>query len=183
MKIKLNEIPEEGRHYEFNRETAELNFALSDLIADEAYDVQVYIKPLNQRDFTISGTIKTKTKENCSRCGDLFKFNVQKKLKDILIPKQEEDRTGKYAKTSVSVSESEDDVDVIEYSNNQFDIAEYIHESVAIEIPFNPLPPSKLNGDCSICDKPLKGERVIYDENLGVEKTNPFASLKNIKLN
>ncbi len=183
MKIKLSEIPEDGSSYEFNRKTAELNLALQDLIDDADYQIQFDIKPLNTKDFTLTGTIKTKTNENCSRCGDLFKFSVDKKLSEILIPKQIDDRTGKYAKTTVALSEKDLATAVLEYENNQFDLGEYLHEAIAIDVPFNPMPKAKPNGDCSLCDKPRNLDPVIYDEKLSVEKINPFQSLKNIKLN
>lgn len=182
MKIKLNEIPEDGRSYEFNRKTAELNPALADLIQDEPYDIQFSIKPLNSKDFVLTGTITTRTGETCSRCGDDFKFPVTKKINEILIPKPEMDRTGKYIKSSVSINDDGDGVAVLEYVNSQFDLGDYLHEAIAIDVPFNPMPKTKPNGDCTLCDKPSNHSPVIYDENLGVEKTNPFALLKDLKL-
>ena len=183
MKIKLNEIPEEGLSYEFNRKTAELNLALQDLIGAADYQIQFDIKPLNTKDFTLTGTIVTKTNENCSRCGDLFQFPINKKISEILIPKQMDDRTGKYAKTTVAISEKDLETAVLEYENSQFDLGDYLHEAIAIDVPFNPMPKLKANGDCTLCDKPKNPGPVIYDEKLSVEKINPFQSLKNIKLN
>ena len=183
MKIKLNEISEDGISYEFTRVTAELNPVLKDLIGEADYQIQFDIKPLNTKDFTLTGTIITKTNENCSRCGDLFKFPIDKKISEILIPKPEVDRTGKYAKTNVALTESDLSVAVLEYENNQFDVGDYLHEAIAIDVPFNPMPKTKPNGDCSLCDKPRNLDQVIYDEKLSVEKKNPFQSLKNIKLN
>ncbi len=183
MKIKLSDIPEEGQNYEFDRKTAELNQALDDLIADADYHIQFFIKPLNTKDFTLTGMIRTKTKENCSRCGDLFQFPIEKRINEILIPKPELDRTGKYAKTTVAISEKDLEIAVLEYTNNQFDLGDYLHEAIAIDVPFNPMPKTKINGDCILCDKPANAGNIIYDENLSVEKKNPFLSLKNIKLN
>lgn len=185
MKIKLNEIPEEGRDYNFTRETGELNQDLADTIGSESYKISIFIKPLNTKDFSLTGSVSTKTEESCSRCGDSFKFPISKKLKEILIPKQEVDRTGKYSKSSVPVSEDfENEASVVEYSNNQFDLGEYLHEAIAIDIPFAPMPETKANGDCILCDKPTPKTQLIYDENMSIErKVNPFESLKNIKLN
>lgn len=185
MKIKLNEVPEDGRNYEFTRESAELNLILADVIGNESFNIQLFIKPLNNKDFMLTGHIKTRTEESCSRCGDSFKFPLSKKLKEILIPKQELERTGKYVKSSVAVSETEDnDAAVVEYEQNQFDVGEFLHEMIAIDVPFAPMPETKANGDCILCDKPANKSQLIYDENLGAEtKQNPFESLKNIKLN
>lgn len=183
MKIKLSEIPENGTSYEFTRKTAELNAPLEDLIGAADYHIQFHIKPLNTKDFTLSGTVVTKTQEMCSRCGDQFPLDINKKISEILIPKPEEDRTGKYAKTTVAISDKDLEIAVLEYTQNQFDLGDYLHEAIAIDIPFNPKPKTKPNGDCSLCDKPANPDNIIYDENLSVEKKNPFQSLKNLKLN
>lgn len=185
MKIKLSEIPEEGRNYEFTRESAELNLILSDLIGDESFKIDLFIVPLNTKDFMLTGQIKTRTEESCSRCGDSFKFALSKKIKEILIPKQEVDRTGKYTKSSVAISEhDENDAAVVEYEFNQFDVGEYLHETIAIDIPLAPMPDTKPNGDCVLCDRPAHKSELIYDEKISSEqKINPFESLKNIKLN
>jgi len=184
MKIKLSEIPEEGSSYEYTRESAELNLILADLIGSESFNIQLFIKPLNTRDFILTGQIKTRTEENCSRCGDAFQFSVSKKVKEILIPKQEVDRTGKYSKSSVAISEQDADNDVVEYENNQFDVGEFIHEAIALEVPFAPMPATKPNGDCTICERSPSKSKMLYDEKMSDEtKTNPFESLKNIKLN
>jgi uncharacterized protein len=133
----------------------------------------------------MTGSIKTRTEESCSRCGDSFKFPLSKKIKEILIPKQELDRTGKYIKSSVAVSETDDnDAAVVEYENHQFDVGEFLHEAIAIDVPFAPMPETKPNGDCILCDKPANKSELIYDEKISVEKKiSPFDSLKNIKLN
>ena len=183
MKIKLSEIPEDGFNYEFTRLSAEMNQALADLLGTEDYKIQFFIKPLNTKDFMLNGSIVTKTSENCSRCGDSFKFSINKKINEILIPKHEDDRTGKYAKTTVALSDRDLEVAVLEYVNGQFDVGDYLHEAIAIDIPFNPMPQKKPNGDCSLCDKPFSLDPIIYDEKLSVEKKNPFLTLKNIKLN
>lgn len=179
MKIRLNEIPEEGRNYIFNRKTAELNTALQDLIQNNPYDVSIDIKPLNTKDFTVTGTVLTKTPEQCSRCAEDFDLIIDKKIREILIPNQEEDRTGKYAKTSttlVTADSNETTVSVTEYSKLQFDLGEFMHEAIALEIPFNPF--------CPKCIKIKNDKPFIYDEKMGEDvKPNPFQALKGIKLN
>lgn len=177
MKIRLNEIPEEGREYILNRKTGEINGVLQDLIHDAAYDVKVYIRPINTKDFDMSGDVKTHTKEQCSTCGEDFQFAVSHKVREILIPEPEEDRTGKYAKSSTPISESEEDsLRVSHYKNSQFDMGEFIHEAIALDIPFNPR--------CEACSKKAGLEPFVYDEKMGEEtKPNPFRSLKDLKLN
>ncbi len=185
MKIRLNEIPESGREYILNRKTAELNGVLQDLVHNSPYDVTVFIKPLNTKDFEMAGSIKATTAEQCSRCGDDFNFNVQKKIREILIPHLDEDRTSKYARSSTPISETATDtsISVSSYRSSQFDLGEFIHEAIAIEVPFNPMPACKSNGDCSLCSKPLVSKPFVYDEKMGEdEKPNPFLALKHLKI-
>ena len=179
MKIRLNEIPEEGRNYTFNRQTAELNSVLQDLVKNNPYSINLDIRPLNTKDFTITGSVVTKTPEQCSRCAEDFDFVVNKQIHEILIPNQESDRTGKYAKTSstlVTSDSNETNVSVSEYSKQQFDLGEFVHEAIALEVPFNPY--------CVNCEKQNNAKPFIYDEKMGEEvKPNPFQALKGIKLN
>ncbi|AGH95534.1 YceD family protein [Pseudobdellovibrio exovorus] len=176
MKIKLNEIPEDGRQYSLNRETAELNGTLEDLISQNDYKISLDIRPLNSRDFTVNGQVSTKTHEQCSRCGQDFNFGVEKTIREILIPTQEQGRTGKYAKSaSHHVTDADEEVSVTEYSKQQFDLGEFLHEAIALEVPFNPF--------CDDCLQPENNKAFIYDEKMGEEqKPNPFSALKGIKI-
>ena len=176
MKIKLNEISEQGENYTFNRDSAELNNDLKDLVGNNAYSINLYIRPLNSRDFSLSGQIETTCNEQCSRCGEDFNLKITKKVNEILIPNQEQDRTSRYAKSSVNVDESEDEISVSEYSKLQFDLGDFLHEAIALEIPFTP--------HCETCSRPENDKAFIYDEKMGDEvKPSPFQALKGIKLN
>lgn len=176
MKIKLNEISEHGENYTFTRNTAELNEELKDLIDSNDYTINLYIKPLNSRDFIVNGNILSGRKEQCSRCAEDFYLKITKKINEILIPSQEQDRTSKYAKSSIKVDETDEEVSVTEYSKQQFDLSEFLHEAIALEIPFTPR--------CEGCSKPENDKTFIYDEKMGEDvKPNPFQALKGIKLN
>lgn len=175
MKIRLNEIPQEGREYILNRNTAELNQVLQDLIEDKAYSARLYIRPLNTKDFIVEGQIETYCPEQCSRCAEEFDLKIRKKINEILIPQQQDDRVGKYSKTNVN-SDSEAEVSVTEYKQQQFDLGEFLHENVALEIPFNP--------HCENCSSKEQEKPYSYDEKMGEdEKPNPFQALKDLKLN
>lgn len=176
MKIKLNEVPEEGQNYDYSRSTAELNAALTDLIQDNDYDVHMFIKPLNTKDFTVTGNVATKRREQCSRCAEDFDQKIKKNLNEILIPHQEQDRTGKYSKSQVMLGDGNEEVSVTEYNKQQFDVAEFVHEAIALEIPFVAY--------CESCQKTENTEAFIYDEKMGEDsKPNPFQALKGLKLN
>ena len=175
MKIRLNEIPEDGRNYIFNRKTGELNTALEDLIQNNSYEVNIDIRPLNSKDYTLTGIVVTKTPAQCSLCAEDFELDLKKKLHEILIPNQEDDRTGKYAKTAI-VTDSELNFSVTEYNKLEFDLGEFLHEAIALEIPFNPC--------CTACTATKKDKVFVYDEKMSEEtKPNPFQALKGLKLN
>lgn len=184
MRIRLNDIPEEGKSFLYNRKTGELNAILADLIADRPHQVEFVIRPLNTRDFEMSGTLKTDVAEECSRCGDDFDFNVDAKFREILIPRQPEDRTGRYAKVNHLSDVVETGPSVSEYDGDfTFDIGEYLHEQTAIAVPFNPAPCENSKGDCSLCGINLRGRSFSYVEEMPEEKPqNAFSVLKNLKM-
>ena len=184
MRINLHEIPEEGKKFLWNEKTKEINRALEDLIGSSAHVAEFFIKPINSKDFEMTGSIKTQLPESCSRCGLDFCFPVSQKFHEIIIPAQPEDRTGKYAKVNHISEAVISGPSVAEYGENEtFEMGEYLHEQVAIALPFNPAPPEKANGDCSLCDIPVRGKTFAYNEEMPEEKAeSPFEVLKNLKL-
>lgn len=184
MKIKLTDIPQEGKNFTWSNQTGELNKVLSDLIDYSPYQTDFYIHPLNHRDFQLTGKIQTALPEQCSHCGDDFQFTVSEKFNAIITPKLHQPRGGKYSKTN-HVSDSDDGPVSAEYENMVFDMGEFIHEVVAIAIPPNPAPKEDCDGNCSHCGVKVDGHNFGYSEEMPVEeaKPNPFSTLKNLKLN
>lgn len=184
MKINLSEIPEEGKSFVCTPKTGELNTILKDLIGQASFHSEFFIKPLNSRDFELSGYIRTELPEECSRCGIDFSMKISPKFKAILIPRQSDDRTGKYAKVNHVSEALEEGPEVAEYDGLVFNMGEYLHEAVAINAPFNPAGPEDEKGDCSICGIQVRGRNFGYDDQMPTEKPeSPFSVLKNIKLN
>ena len=184
MIINLAEIPEEGRSYEYTKETAEVTEALSDLIGENKYFIQFSLKPLNSRDFTLTGTIKTKSKEICSYCGQGIQFPILVKFTEYIIPPQEMTRDGHYVRSSNFVENDVDSPQSFEYSEGmKLNIGEYLHESIALNVPYNPAPEISPKGDCNDCGININTLIKTYEEKpLDIEKTNPFAVLKSIKV-
>ncbi len=182
--IRLKDIPEEGRNYVWNRETSELNKALEDVVQDQKYEVNFYIKPVSSRDYMMTGTIKTQLPLDCSLCGMDFKMPVSLKINEILIPPQEDDRKGHYARVNhVSDADANPGPQSTEYeASEQFNMGEFVHEALAIAIPVKPVPETTSSGDCIVCDLNQKTHDFGYDEEMMDEKPNPFAVLKNLKL-
>lgn len=184
MRINLADIPEEGRQYVWNNQTGEINAILSDLIGTTTYQSEFFIRPLNSKDFEMTGFIRTELPEECSRCGIDFNLKINEKFKEILIPRQIDTRTGKYAKVNHISEAVEEGPSVLEYDHAHLEMGEYLHEIVALAAPFNPAPPENEKGDCSLCLKSVRGKVFLYNEEMPSEKANnPFQALKNLKLN
>lgn len=183
MKIKLHEIPEEGREYTFNRQTGELNAVLQDLIENSPYEAKIFIRPLNTKNYDVAGYIKSQTSELCSQCGESFKYNAQAKIHEILIPGAEEIKNSQFAKSNHVSELNEDGPGVSEYHSEQFDLGEFLHEAIALSIPFNPRHEAE-DPACKKSYKTSESDLFIYDEKMGEEKkNNAFNVLKGIKLN
>lgn len=183
MIINLAEIPEEGRKYEYSTETGEVTEALADLIGTNPYTTEFTIRPLNNRDFSLTGTIKTKSKEICSYCGMGIQFPVNVKFNEILIPPQEMTRDGHYAKPNhISEGEEPETLQSFEYAPGmKLHIGDYLHETIALDVPFNPAPEVSAKGDCNDCGLNVKTLLKTYEDKPTEEKT-PFAILKNLKI-
>lgn len=183
MKLKLNEIPENGLEYIYTQKTGELNEDIRDLIENNNYHVQLFIKPLNNDDFAMNGHVTTKTKEICSLCGDTFHFPTTAKINEILIPKSVGKDHEKQSKANHISEHDEHAPSVSEYKGEVFDIGEFIHEAIALSVPFNPKPEQTEDGNCLFCLKTVPTSSFIYDEDISIsQKINPFLSLKDLKL-
>lgn len=137
MKIRLNEIPQEGRTYTFSRETGELNAVLEELVQDHDYDVELHIKPIGHA-YEMRGTVKTKMNEVCSLCGWDLELPVDRKVNEILIEENEEYRKSHSVHGNQSVDYFGNGPSMVPYKGEIFDAAEYVHEVVALAQPFYP---------------------------------------------
>jgi uncharacterized protein len=183
MLINLLEIPPEGKLFICNQKTGDLNSDLQDLIGKTPYQTEFTIRPLQTGTFELTGFFKTSLNEDCSRCGIDFELDVDQKIKELLIPEQVLDRTGKFAKANHVSDMHNEGPSVYEYQGHHFNAGEYFHEVVALAEPYTPAPACDQSGNCSLCNKPVSGEKFSYEDPGFEEPVTPFASLKDIKLN
>ena len=137
MKIRLKEIPPEGRHYIFDRASGELNDALVDLIEERAYLAEMDIKPIGNA-YELRGTLQTSVPEVCSTCGYDFDLAIERKFHDILFEEHEEYRKSHSMQGNQSVDFLAEGPSMTPYRNDIFDAAEYVHEVIALAEPFYP---------------------------------------------
>lgn len=189
MKIKLNEIPENGRDYKITQKTAELNDDLKDLIQNNPYELELNIRPLNMKDFEVKGKMITTTQEICSLCGETFQFKVNSNIHEILIPIPEADKVQEKQTRSNHFSElTESGPSVTEYTADVFELGQLAHETIALAIPYSPRPEANDDGSCKVCLKMNVKETFVYDEEISIfekakEENNPFSILKGLKPN
>lgn len=183
MKIKLNEIPQEGRDYTFDRESGELNEALADLIGEHGYDVKLFIKPIGSA-YEMTGRLKSTVTEICSRCGWDLEIPLERKVHEILLEEGDEDRKGHSVHGNRSVDFSADGPNMTPVKGDVFDAAEFVHETIALA---EPLYPSCGNDNCEHLAEVEAKKRELELEFAGaeVQKTSghpAFSALKDLKI-
>lgn len=181
MKIRMSDINSEGKKFTFDRVSGELNEILADL-TQKAYKVNVFIRDLDAY-FELSGEVRADVPQVCSKCGEDISLPIVKKFNDMLMEKPVDPRGSHYSK-GMSVDASEQlPGEVAFYSNDLFDLGEYIHELLALEMPDYP--------DCAVQECPFLKEAQAKLASLNAESGDfkvseghpAFKALKNIKLN
>ena len=184
MKIRLSEVPSEGRQYTFSRKTAELNESLNDLVGDHDYNVDFYIKPIGSA-YELRGQFNTTLNEICSKCGTEFELPVRRAVSEILMEEQEEYRKQETAGGNQSVDFLSDGPSMITVRGNIFDAGEFVHEAIALAEPSYPT--CGPNDECLNFDEISQViERLEAESNLENEKKpvgHPaFSALEGLKL-
>ncbi len=181
MIINLKELKAEGESYDFSRKTGELNDALFNLIRNEPYEIKAFLLPASSGTFSLTGSIKTKTPELCSRCGLDFKYNINFRFNELLMGQVDQPRNSHFAKVNHVAELNTLGPSIYEVDFPHFNLAEYIHEAIGLSLPINPAPPADKAGDCTGCDlkdvvKPFAIEQPGFEK-----KESPFAALKTFK--
>lgn len=182
MKIRLGEVPAEGRSYTFDRQSGELNSILEDLVGKHPYAIDMHIKPIGNA-YEARGTMKTKLSEVCSKCGEDFDLTVDRKFNEIIFEEQEDHRKSQGVHGNQSVNFLGEGPSMIPVRGNVFDAGDYVHEAIALAEPFYPT--CGANGTCLHADE-IKEilQKLEAEAELGeVEvKKSPFAVLKDLEV-
>ena len=179
MKIRLAEIPEDGRQFSFTRESGELNAALKDLLPGAPYRVDLTIRPLGNA-YEMEGKVVTSLKEICSLCGWDLNLPLNKNFKEVLVEEPEVDRETHHVHGNQSVNFLAEGSSTT-YKDELFDAGEFFHELVAIS---EPLYPSCGDPDCEHLEEANVKRAELAAEFAkanGDEQTNPFAELAKLK--
>ncbi len=183
MKIRLNEIPQDGRAYTFDRKSGELNSILQDLVETRPYDVNFFIKPIGNA-YEVRGKIDAQVHEVCSRCGYDFDLPISRQVNEILFEEQEDHRKSHSVHGNQSVDFLGKGPSMTAVKGDIFDAGEYVHEQIALEEPFYPMCGG--NGKCLHEDEVREIQRRLENEMNEAEEKTPghpaFDVLKGLNL-
>lgn len=181
LKLRLTEIPEEGKSFTYTQKDPEALRALQEFVGNLPFEVKIHLQPINHAHFELKGVVKAASPQQCSRCAEDFQCHVTKNIHEIMIPELDVGRTERYAKTNVP--EEESDLSSLFYSPDMiFDLGEYLHEVVALALPENPAPPVVAE-QCMACPKKVVPGAFDYDETTPeAVRPSPFEVLKNLKM-
>lgn len=179
MKIRLAEIPEDGRSFVFTRESGELNGALKDILAKAPYKIDMTIRPLGNA-YEMEGRVVTSMSEICSLCGWDLNLPLNKPFKEILIEAPEIDRETHHVHGNQSVDFLNEGASTSNYKNELFDAGEFIHELVAIS---EPLYPKCGDPDCEHLEEATAKRLELEAEFAKADEAkSPFAMLKDVQV-
>jgi uncharacterized protein len=177
MIIQLNEIPNEGKSFDFSRKTGELNEVLKDLIGDRDYKIHLDINPVG-KSFDVRGSIDTSYNELCSFCASRFDLKVDEKFHELVMGDDQKHIKGFEEDWS---PHGEIGVTVIE-NTNQYDVSNLIHEVLALAEPTQPACREDCKGLCLTCGQELNEAECSCAQGQNL-KVSPFSVLKKLKIN
>ena len=140
MKIKVDDIPEEGLEIKANQ----LVTLADDLSADVDLDINVI---LAAGDVLISGSATTSLPLDCSRCLKEFRSKLDLRL-DLIYSSDADDL--------VEVHEvNPDEVDTGTFDGSELNLGEILAEQIMLSVPMKPLCIEQCKGICPKCGADL----------------------------
>ncbi|MDZ4676637.1 MAG: DUF177 domain-containing protein [Oligoflexia bacterium] len=176
LKLKFHEIPQGGLDFDFSQKTGELNTTLFDLLGDyPVYQANIHISPADSL-VQVRGKLTGELRHICSRCAEDFSSQFSKNF------------VTNYYKSEDNISGLTDSIDDLDGSfdlefleGNEINLAEAVHEQVALEIPFQPLCTEECKGLCLKCGSNLNLAQCLCKHEEVDQKVSPFAKLKELK--
>lgn len=135
MTIDLTLIDEQGKSFDFDELSDELDGVFDDLIDSAPFKIHVEIKPLGNS-YQVQGRAHSHYDDTCSRCGYEISVPIQAKINEIVVIEKERPR-------NTQVSQSRQNFDsanpAVTYLNApSLDLAEFLHEIFAASIEIYP---------------------------------------------
>lgn len=182
--ITLKDIPAEGREYDYNRESGELNAALHDLVGENPYKVHLKITPMGNA-FDLHGSVETALNLPCATCGTEFQYPVNQKLHELMVVEKPLGKNEQHSRANHAHELESSGPDCLMLDSEVLRVKDYLHEVIALAEPIRPLcSPSADEDRCSQAQEMPERDWLSF----GAEKpgqgirTNPFEILQKVKL-
>jgi uncharacterized metal-binding protein YceD (DUF177 family) len=179
--INLKELPSEGREFVYTDKSEELNEALTDLIGKNPYEVSFTITPMGNT-FDLKGSLKSGLDLQCSLCAIDFKFPVNLKLHELLVVQKPLNKGDQLTKNNHAHEWESQGPDYILLESDLFQVADYIHEAIALAEPIRPLGKPDCDLNCENMPETVKKYIAGEEATNPSIRTNPFQVLEKIKL-
>ena len=177
LKIRLSEIPEEGRDFEFSEATEELAAALSDLVESRPFLCEFTIRPMTGV-YQLEGVLKTNLLRICSVCGIEVEIPVESSLNELLVKRSRLEKGDSESKVGF-LADTAGAPAVTEFDGDELNVIDFIHEMIALKDPAYPFCGGRDCNNRKEIDEKLRELSTTADSSIG-RNTNPF---KNLKLN
>ena len=175
MLIKLNEIPAEGLFFKLDQTDRKMAKALKDLLADNPFQVEVHILPIN-RGYEVYGKILGVRTLECSFCLCEFQQPFYEKFHDLYLK-------NKGAHT-LQISDISSDFEVFPLKSLKFSLSYFLHEILVLTTDFQVLCQKDCHGLCPDCGNNLNYEKCLCQlkKDQEIQKSNPFSVLKELQI-
>ncbi|NJL26172.1 MAG: DUF177 domain-containing protein [Calothrix sp. SM1_5_4] len=183
IEIALRDLPEEGREFIYTRESGELNGILKDIIGSNNYRVELRISPMGNT-FDLQGRVSTEIDEQCSVCAIDYKEPIRQSLHEMIVIERGLGKGDQMTKTNHAHEWEAQGPDYMILESDTFNVAEYVHEMIALAKPIRPLCSPESEGGCKNRDQKVERAWLSYgDEAMGTNiRANPFQVLEKMKL-
>lgn len=181
--INLKEITTDGETYNYTSETGELTDTLKDLISGHNYKISIEIRSMGDA-YEVCGEVKTSLDLTCSRCAFEFEGPLYFKINELLmVEDQSQFSNGSQSRQNYITHNGDNELFCHMIPSSMFDIAEFIHEQIAINEPLHPTGKANCDDTCENLKEALEKGWLNSDQKPKdpTENTHrPFQSLSKL---
>jgi uncharacterized protein len=138
MKINVSEIPPEGLEIVLTKEAG-----IGSVKAVSPCHIALRLSKSGS-EVNISGEVGCKVELQCSRCLNVFQYDIHSAVDVMFRPATQIDKEGCFEL-------HKEDLDIAFYKNNILDIDDIANEQLALNIPMKPLCSAECRGICPDC--------------------------------
>jgi uncharacterized metal-binding protein YceD (DUF177 family) len=179
--IALRELPAEGREFIFTRDSGELNETLKDLIGTNPYSVRLKITPMGNT-FDLQGRLQASLDLQCSLCVLDFKHPVNVPLRELILIEKALGKGDQMSRNNHAHEWESGGPNYIILESDIFDLAEYIHEQIALAEPIRPLGTPQCDEVCENLKDRVERPWLTYGQSDEKGTVRPFEVLEKLKL-